>query len=761
MFGKILPVVLKDSKYAIRDIIGNPDLIKNFDHNTLRSFYRQWYRPDLEAIAVVGDLNIDETEKKIKELFSKLSRVDNPEPRLKYDVPYHTDTRFVLATDKEAPQTTVSVITLYPSVPPEKKDLQYLRNSYMISMMNSIINSRISELLQKGNPPFVAGSISLEPYIARGYNAFSIAASANMNQEPLALESVYREAERARRFGFTQGELNRAKARMMTQVENTWKQKDKIDNDTYAGWIQENFLNGEPLTSPDFDYDFLKNIIDGITLKEVSDKFIQLMKDENRSITVEGLEGNDVKHLSEQEAFDIINRVKSSALTPYEDRVTSNSLIEDDLKGSKVINTVPLPQFSAIEWTLENNARIIYRKADYEKDNVILSSFRLGGTSLYEADMLPSAMMLPAIITTYGLGSIDNVTLQKMLAGKKASAAVSLSELTEGINGSSTPRDFETMMQLLYLRFARPRFDSAAHNAIMNRYKAFINNMAKDPLKIMQDSVSLFLTSFSPRTLTMNNDMLSDVDFEKVKKIYNERFNDISGFTFIIVGNIGEDTVKTLVEKYIGSLKGGTGTGKFIDRNVRPPKGKFVRSVQIPLTVPKSTVFISHSEDLKYNSYNNVCLKVINGILELVFTAKVREDAGGTYSVSVSLTSQKYPHQNASGLIMFDCNPSRADSLKGIIYNEINKLVKVGPGKEELSKTVNSLLNNREESRKHNNFWSNAIYSWCYTGIDINDSKNYEDILKNLTAKDIQKFAREFFSKADVADIVFRPLEQK
>ena len=232
MFGKILPVVLKDSKYAIRDIIGNPDLIKNFDHNTLRSFYRQWYRPDLEAIAVVGDLNIDETEKKIKELFSKLSRVDNPEPRLKYDVPYHTDTRFVLATDKEAPQTTVSVITLYPSVPPEKKDLQYLRNSYMISMMNSIINSRISELLQKGNTPFVAGSISLEPYIARGYNAFSIAASANMNQEPLALESVYREAERARRFGFTQGELNRAKARMMTQVENTWKQKDKIDNDT-------------------------------------------------------------------------------------------------------------------------------------------------------------------------------------------------------------------------------------------------------------------------------------------------------------------------------------------------------------------------------------------------------------------------------------------------------------------------------------------------------------------------------------------------
>jgi zinc protease len=759
MFKKILPVVLKGSKYAVRDIIGDPELIRNFKSGTLRSFYHDWYRPDMEAIAVVGDLNIDETEKKIKDLFSKLSRVADPQTRPVFEVPYHTDTRFVLATDKEAPQTTVSVITLYPSVPCEKKNLSYLRDTYMISLMNSMINSRISELLQKSNPPFVAGSISLGPYIARGYNAFSIAANANMNQEPLALESVYREAERAKRFGFTQGELDRAKAGMMAQVENTWKQKDKIDNDTYAGWIQENFLNGEPLTSPDFDYKFLMNVIDGITLKEVSERFSQLMQEENRCITVEGPEGNDVKHLSEQEAIEIINRVKNSQLTPYDDKVSSKSLVGEDLKGSQVIKTVSLPRFSAVEWTLGNNARVIYRKADFEKDNVILSSYRLGGTSLYEADMLPSATMLPAVITAYGLGDLDNVTLQKMLAGKKASASVSVSELTEGINGSSTPKDFETMMQLLYLRFAKPRFDSASHNAIMNRYSSFIANMAKDPLKIIQDSVSLFLTSYSPRTITMNNEMLSEVDFEKVKKIYNERFSDVSGFTFIIVGNIGEDTVKTIVEKYIGSLRGGSGTAKFIDRNVRPPKGRFVKNIQIHLTVPKATILISHSEDLKYNPYNNVCLKLINGILELVFTEKVREEAGGTYGVSVSLSSQLYPHQNATGLIMFECNPSRADSLKGIIYNEINKLITKGPGKEELSKTVSSLLNNREEARKHNSFWSNAIYSWCYTGIDVNDPKNFEDILKGLTVKDIQKFAKEFFSKADVADIVFRPKE--
>jgi zinc protease len=761
MFGKILPVVLKGSKYADRDIIGKPENIENFKYDTLRTFYHDWYRPDMEAIAVVGDLNVDETEKKIKDLFSKLKPVANRKPRPVFGVPNHTDTRFALATDKEAPNTTVSVITLHPSVPNEKKDLQYLRDSYLTDLMNSMINTRITELLQKENPPFVAGSISMQSYIARGYDAFTIAASARMNEEPLALESLYREAERARRFGFTGGELDRAKARMMTNFENTWKQKDKINNDTYAGWMEENFLNGEPLTSPDFDFEFLKKIIDGISVEEVSAKFRQLMTGENCSITVEGLEGNDVKHMSEGEALDIINRVKALQLAPYEDKVTSLSLVPKNIKGSPVIKTVILPQFNAVEWTLANNAKVLYKKADFEKDNVILSSYRLGGTSLFETDMLPSAMMLPAVLSTYGTGDFDNITLQKMLAGKKASASVSLSELTEGINGSSTPKDFETMMQLLYLRFAKPRFDSTAHKAIMTRYTAFIANMAKDPLKIMQDSVSLILTNFNPRTILLNNDMLSKVDFDKVRKVYGDMFSDVSRFTFIIVGNIGEDTVKTMVEKYIGSLRGGTGTWKFIDRNIRPPKGRFVKDIRIPLTVPKATVFVSHSADLKYTPYNNVCLKVISGILDLDYTEKVREEAGGTYGVSVSLTSQLYPYQNATGLIMFDCNPVRADSLKGIIYDEINRLVEKGPGKEDLDKTVSNLLKNREEAKKHNTFWSNAIYNWCYTGINVNDEKNFEAILKKLTVKDVQIFAKSFFSKADVADIVFKPKEQK
>lgn len=756
LMKKYLPVMLKDSKYAERDVIGDLKVISGFNYDTLRSFYNEWYRPDLQAVAIVGDFNPDEMEKKVKDLFSKLKAVKNSRPRPVFEVPYHKETLFVLATDKEASQSTVAVYIKRKGTDPSEKNLGYIREQIIIRLMNSMIGTRISELLQKGTPPFVTGGVSYSELV-RGLDALAIVATANPNKEDAALKSIYTEAERARRSGFTKGELDRAKANLMTSYENYYKQKDKIPNDSYVSGMQDYFLTKEPLTSIDFDYEFVKNALPAITVEEVSKFFSSLITDENRVIVVQGPEGEDIKHLSETEAKEIINAVKASDIAPYEDAVLGESLITETLTGSEIIKRVELKQFDAVEWTLANNAKVVFRKADFEKDNVSLSAFSLGGTSLYETDMLPSATIMMNLIGFYGLGDYDNVTLQKMMAGKKASASISLGQLTEGINGSSTPKDLETMMQLLWLRFSKPRFDKQAHDAIMMRYKALLTNMEKDPTKIMQDSVSLFLTSFSPRTVLMNNQMLERVDLEMIKKIYSERFSNASGFTFIIVGNIDEAVIRPLVEKYIGSIKGGNDKETYIDRNIRQPKGKYIKDVRIPLTVPKSTVYLNYSADLKYIPYNNLCMKVINGILDLVFTEKVREEAGGTYGVQVGFTSQLNPNQNASGMIMFDCDPEKAGTLKGIIYNEIDKMVKTGPSKENLDKAVNNMLKNREESKLHNSYWSNALYSFYYTGINVNDPENYEDILKKLTVKDIQKIARLFFTKADVADIVFRP----
>jgi zinc protease len=621
--------------------------------------------------------------------------------------------------------------------------------------MNAMMRTRINDLLQKGNPPFVSGAIRYSELV-RGYDVLNISATAKPNQEDLALQAIYTEAERAKRSGFTKAELDRAKADLLTNYDNYFKQKDKISNDTYIESVQEYFLTKEPAPSIDFEYDFVKNIIPSVTEGEISSLFKSLMVEDNRVIVVMGPDDKNVKHLSESEVKDIIRKVQSSDIAAYQDIKLGVSLVNETLPGARVIKTVLLKQFGAVEWTLANKAKVVYKKVDFEKDNVILSAYSLGGTSLYNLDTLPSANMLPAIIGTYGIGDFDNVTLQKMLSGKKASAGINLGELTEGISGSSTPKDFETMMQLLYLRFEKPRFDKEAHNAIMTRYDAFLANMAKDPSKIMQDSVSLYLTNYSPRTMVMNPEFLKLVDFEKVKKVYTERFRNAADFTFFIVGNISEDTVRPMVEKYIGSIQGYPGKENWIDRKVMPPKGKFLKDVSIPLTVPKATVFISHNTALKYTSFNNVTLKVIQGILDIVFTEKVREEAGGTYGVSLNIGSQKFPVQEATDLIMFDCDPAKANDLKAIIYKELDKIITVGPTKENLDKAVTNLLKNREESKLHNSYWSNALYSYYYTGIDVNDPKNYEDILKKLTIDDIKKVAGMFFSKADLADIVFR-----
>jgi len=755
MSKQYLPVLLKDSKYAIRDVIGDLEVIKNFSYDTIRKFYHDWYRPDLQAVAVVGDFDPNEMEKKIKAQFSQLKPVENPLTRPVFEVPPHKEIFYALATDKEASQSSVDIYILSKGTDPSNKDLGYLREQILVRLMNAMMRTRINDLLQKGNPPFVSGAIRYSELV-RGYDVLNISATAKPNQEDLALQAIYSEAERAKRSGFTKAELDRAKADLLTNYDNYFKQKDKISNDTYIESVQEYFLTKEPAPSIDFEYDFVKNIIPSVTEGEISSLFKSLMVEDNRVIVVMGPDDKNVKHLSESEVKDIIRKVQSSDIAAYQDIKLGVSLVNETLPGARVIKTVLLKQFGAVEWTLANKAKVVYKKVDFEKDNVILSAYSLGGTSLYNLDTLPSANMLPAIIGTYGIGDFDNVTLQKMLSGKKASAGINLGELTEGISGSSTPKDFETMMQLLYLRFEKPRFDKEAHNAIMTRYDAFLANMAKDPSKIMQDSVSLYLTNYSPRTMVMNPEFLKLVDFEKVKKVYTERFRNAADYTFFIVGNISEDTVRPMVEKYIGSIQGYPGKENWIDRKVMPPKGKFLKDVSIPLTVPKATVFISHNTALKYTSFNNVTLKVIQGILDIVFTEKVREEAGGTYGVSLNIGSQKFPVQEATDLIMFDCDPAKANDLKAIIYKELDKIITVGPTKENLDKAVTNLLKNREESKLHNSYWSNALYSYYYTGIDVNDPKNYEDILKKLTIDDIKKVAGMFFSKADLADIVFR-----
>ncbi|MBA4321608.1 MAG: insulinase family protein, partial [Odoribacter sp.] len=341
MREQYMPVILKNSKYAQRDVIGNLDVINSFSYNTLKQFYYDWYRPDLQAVAVVGDFDVNEMEKKIKTLFSQLKPVVNPLPRPVFEVPSHKETLYVLATDKEASQTSVNVFILRKGFDPDQKNLDYLREQLLIRLMNAMMGTRINDLLQKGNPPFVAGSVSYSE-IVRGYDVLSISAAAKPNQEDIALQSIYTEADRARRTGFTTAELGRARANLMTSYDNYYKQKDKISNDKYLSDMQDYFLSNEPFPSVDFEYEFVKTMLPAVTAEEISALFKSLMVEENRVIVVMGQEDKTAKHLSESEAKDIILKVQSSDIAAYQDMIIGESLINETITGSKIIKTADL-----------------------------------------------------------------------------------------------------------------------------------------------------------------------------------------------------------------------------------------------------------------------------------------------------------------------------------------------------------------------------------------------------------------------------------
>lgn len=751
-----LPVLLNGSKYMNRDVIGDLDVIKNFKYETLRNFYHDWYRTDLQAIAIVGDIDVDAVEQKVKALFSKIKAVENPLKREFYEVLEHKEPLYVLATDKEASNYSVSLYIKHKAPAASEKNLGYLREKTIQSLYGMITRDRINELLQKGVPPFVTGSIGYSGLV-EGYEMLVISASAKPDQGDLAFKSIYTEAQRIYQHGFTASELERAKTNLLTSYESRYKQRDKINNDEFASDFKSHYIEGEPLTSIDFDWEFVQNILPTISVDDLSNRAKKWMTPENRVIVVMGPDKPEAKHLSKNQALSIISELENSKVEPYTEEEVSTNLISKELKGSKVISTKKLPEFDAVEWTLGNETKVVYRWADYEKDQVTLIAQSNGGSSKVNDDKVASAMMLNQFIGTFGVGDYDATALKKALTGKKVSLNVSLSDLNETFSGSGTPKDFETMMQLLYLQFENPRFDSEAYEAMLGRYKAFVANMANNPQKIMSDSLQLIMTSKSPRTKLMTPEMFDEISLEQIETIYKDRFIDAGDFTYFIVGNIDEETARTMAEKYIGSLTNLPRTETWVDRNVEGPKGKTVREIEIPLEVKKATVSINFDAKMEYAPEQNLILSVFRDILNLRYLEEIREKEGGTYGVRVSTSYSKFPKAEKSLSMTFDTDPEKAQHLKSIIYREIDKIAAEGPTAEDLDKVVKNLQKNREQSKLHNNYWMQALNSYYTYSVNPAAPENFEKILENMTAAKVQQFVKSFVSKADVVDIIFKP----
>ncbi len=756
MYAASMPYLYGDSKFAKRDVIGDLDVIEHFDYDAIRDFYHKWYRTDLQAIAMVGDFDADEMEKRVIELFSKIPAVKDAPERPFFEIPDQDEMVFGLVTDKEADRTLIRYMIRQRKASDGPETIVDHRQDYVESLFNSMLSQRIDEMLQKGDPPFVMGVINHGDF-ERGYEALNVICIPKPNQEARGFAALMTELERVKRHGFTQAELDRAKANILTQWETYYKERDKISNEEYVNDYVNHFLNGDAYVSPEMGYQLVQALLPTITLEDFNRSLAAWISNKNQVLVVQGPEGEGVSHMSEQDVQLIMQAIEAAEVEPYAEEELAESLLPEEPAKTEIVSEKRLEAFDAVEWKMANGATVVYRHADYEKDQVQVRAYSKGGSSLFDDEYVPSADMLTSLISFYGTGEFDAMGLQKMLTGKNASLQLSLGNLSEGMKGSASPKDAETMMQLLYLFFNQPRFDKEAHTAIIARYMAFVENMNNNPQKIMSDSLNLILTDHHPRVRIFNTAFLEDIDLGMVEEIYRDRFADASDFLFIIVGNMEEEEVKDLACRYIGNLKDIDREETWIDRKMYEPEGRVERRITLPLETPKANVNMVFNEEMDYTAFNIMALRMIEGILDLRFVESIREEEGGTYGVRVRTTLGKWPVEKATMVISFDCDPDRAYDLKEKVYAELDALAKKGPSEEDLYKTVENILKKRQQDKEHNEYYVKALYNYYVYGINFDDPSNFEDILKKMSVKDVQKVMKAFYNNANVVDVVFLP----
>lgn len=744
---KTIPQLFAGTQYEDCFPIGKMDVVLNFKHQTLRDYYETWYRPDLQGIVVVGDIDVDQIEQKIKTLFADVPAQPNAPERVYYPVNDNEEPIVVIEKDKEQPNIQVLFFNKHEITPDSQKGtIDYLLMGYLKEMTNSMLNARLDELRQSGNPPFIyAGTFDGIFYVAKTKGAYTGYAICKEDDIEGGFSSLLREIERARRFGFTATEYQRARAEYLRRLESEYNERDKKRNNSYVNQYVENFLDNEPIPGIENEYTFMNQVAPNIPVEAVNQLFQTLVTGSNQVVVLFGPEKENLTYPTEEALKGIIAKVKAEELTAYVDKVSDEPLISQMPAPGKITGEKKNDQFGTTELTLSNGAKVIIKTTDFKADEISMSATSFGGSSLYPSSDIPSIMGMNDAVAAGGLGNFSVVELDKALAGKKAWVSANVNLLTENLRGSCSPKDFETMMQLLYLRFTAPRKDEEAFASYKNRTKAALQNQELHPMIALIDTIAEAIHMGHPRAQRMKSGMVDQINYDRTLDMYKDRFKDASDFTFIFVGNIDAEEAKPLIEQYIGSLPSINRKETFEDVNLIQRKGIYKNEFIKEQEVPKASNLVYYSGTCPYTFKNLIMMSMLDQVLNLVYTEKVREDEGGSYGVSVSGSLEKFPREEFGLQIFFDTAPDKRDKLMAIIFDEVKNLASNGPSEANLNKVKEYMLKKHAEDLKENGYWSRAIGSYVTEGLDrVN---GYEQLVNSISAKDLSTFATDLLVK--------------
>lgn len=764
LYTEAQPVIYPDSKYSDCMPIGSIDVINNFPYQDIRDYYAKWYRPDLQGIIIVGDIDVDQMEAKIKTVFADVKKPVNAAERIYYPVPDNAEPLIYIGKDKEIDSPSIDIYFKHEATPDSiKGTTAYLVQDYLMSAITMMMNERLSELAQSANPPYVnAGSYYSNFFVSKTKEAFNISGTAKDNGLKETLTALLTEVERMRRYGFTESEYARARANILQQIESSYNERANTKNDTYVNQCIQNFLDSEPMPGIEYEYTVYNQIAPNIPVALVN-QIVQkeLIPDNNEVVIIAAPDKEGEVIPTKEEVLAQLNGMKQLDVKPYEDKVSNEPLMKEAPKGGKIVSEKAGAIYGTTELTLSNGVKVYVKKTDFKADEIRMSAFSLGGTSLLpDNDKLNfNQAILNGVVSAGGLGDFSNVELTKMLAGKKVSVDAGVGGTQEYVHGNCSPKDFETMMQLTYLSFTAPRKDMEAFASFKTRLKAQLENAAANPLSSINDTISAMMYGNHPRYLSLKPELIDQIDYDRVLQIYKERFANAGDFTFFLVGNIDLEQTKPLIEQYLGSLPS-TGAKETVrDNHMDIAKGILSKTYAKEQQTPMATVFMLYSGDCKYNQQNNLLMSFLTQALNMVYTEEVREKEGGTYGVSCYGGLNKYPTEDVMMQIVYQTDPEKFEKLNAVIDREMQKMAAEGPSDEHLQKIKEYMLKKYGDNQKENSYWVNNLKEYFCNGVD--NTKDYEAAVNAITKADVQKFAAGLLKQGNKITVVMTVPEKK
>lgn len=744
MYETLLPALYPDSPYGARLPIGTEQVVANFDYETLRAYYRKWYRPDLQGIIIVGDIDVDQIESRVKTMFGAIPAAENPAERTRFQVADNDEPLVAIASDKEETSYQISVYYKHDITPMEERgSLDYWISTYVNDIISSMYNNRLEELTQKPNPPFIyAGGYYGTYFVSDTKDAWSSAAYAkDFNGIDEALSAIVMENNRMKQFGFTASEYERAKADYLRQVESQFEERNKQDNGRYLYPILNHFLANEPMMGIENEYALLSQIMPALPLEAINAYAQELITEKNIAIALTAPQKEGETLPTKDELLALFNKANAMEVEAYTETVSDEPLIAQLPKSGKITDKKTNDTFGTTELTLSNGMKVIYKPTTYKDDEIVMSGYSFGGYSVMDMDDPYTLQEINELATLGGVGNFSAIDLPKVLAGKKASVYPSINNYTEGMSGSCSVKDLETMLQLTYLYFTAPRADEEALQSYLTRTKSMLANAESDPMTAFRDSLYAVMYDSHPLVKRMKAEDYDKIDYAKALKLYQERFSDPNNFVFTFVGNIDPATFEPLVEQYLGALKKQKRNETWKDNGMSLTKKDNICHYEKQMETPKATCYMIYNGAMEYTLKNQLAMQCLNDVMDIVYTEKIREDEGGTYGVGVQGNVGNRPEGNFMFLIGFDTNKEMHEKLMNIAKTELANVSNNGPRPEDLKKVKEFLVKKHAEDLENNRYWMSSIVAEQRDG--FNQMKDYEEVLNSISSEDVAAMAKK------------------